>query len=175
MNRIEKYGIVLRPVEVEDAQFIIDIRNDLSKSRFISATSADLEKQENWIRNYKKREVNNEEYYFIAIDSEGIAFSTYRVYDIDADTLEIGSWVSKPDYNKGMNSIKVDLIMKEFVFEELGYDLLKFTVSKGNASVLKYHNIFNPVCISEDSENYYFELNKDTYYLNRNKFFKNIK
>lgn len=175
MNSIDKYGIVLRPIKVEDAQFIVDIRNDENKNKYISKTSNDVEQQIIWIEKYKVRENEGKEFYFIAVDKEGVSFSTYRVYDITNDAVEIGSWVSKPGYSAGMNSIKVDLIMKEFVFENLGFLKLNFTVNKQNTNVLKYHKIFQPTILSEDEENYYFELTKENYYLNRNKFFKNIK
>lgn len=175
MSEITKYGITLRFIEIADAEFVVNLRNDASKGRFISATSTDVSVQENWISNYKERELDKKEYYFIAVDSEGTMFSTYRVYDITVDSVEIGSWVSKPGYSVGMNSIKVDLIVKEFVFDNLGFDILRFTVNKGNSSVLKYHKLFKPTIVSVDDENFYYHLNKDDYYQQRNIFFKNIK
>lgn len=175
MKIIEKYGIKLVPVEIEDAALIIEMRTDEKKSRYISHTNFDVEEQVKWIRSYKERELEGKEYYFIAIDDHNNKFSTYRIYNIEEDIVEIGSWVTKPGYQYPQNSIKVDLIMKEFVFEALGFNQLKFEVHKKNTSVLKYHKIFNPMMIKETEEEVGFSLEKENYYKIRNTLFKNIK
>ena len=173
--KIEKYGIKLQSVDVDDAEFIILIRTDTRKSRYISSTGADIDLQIQWIKDYKEREAQNKEYYFIAIDENDEKFATYRVYNIEDDICEIGSWVSKPGYENANNSIKVDLIMKEFVFETLKYSKLRFEVNKANKSVVKYHKLFNPTLISESENNNYFILEKENFEIRRNKIFSNIK
>jgi len=169
---IEKYNIILKTVEEEDAELIIAFRTDRKKSRFISSTNNDIELQKEWIRNYKKKEKENKEFYFIAIDESGEKYATYRVYNIEQDICEIGSWVSKPGYANANNSIKVDIIMKEFVFEFLGYEKLKFEVNKNNRSVLRYHKLFAPDIIGEVDESIKFVLTKQNFYKNRNRFLK---
>lgn len=172
---IKKYNIILKPVEEEDAEFIIKLRTDDKKSRFISKTNDDIELQKEWIRSYKKREAVKEEFYFIAVDNNEEKFATYRIYDIGDDICEIGSWVSKPGYSNVNNSLKVDIIIKEFVFETLGYNQLKFVVNKENMSVLKYHKLFHPNIIGESDHDYYFVLEKENFVKRRNLIFKNIK
>ena len=172
---IEKYNIKLQTVEEEDAKFIIALRTDVKRSRFISATNNDIEEQQAWIRNYKQREKQNTEYYFIASDENNEKFATYRVYNLEDNICEIGSWVSKSDYNNAVNAIKVDIIMKEFVYEVLGYNQLRFEVNKKNNSVVKYHQLFTPDIAMETEENYYFVLQKENFENNRKQIFKNIK
>ena len=159
-------------VEEADADFIVEIRTDISKSRFISETNSDVEKQKLWIREYKKREKTGEEFYFIAIDENEVEFATYRLYDKSKDTVEIGSFVSKPFYDNPINVIKVDVILKAYVFEELGFSNLKFEVRKENKSVVNYHKKFNPTLIEEDELNYYFVLEKKVFLANKTKFEK---
>ena len=55
----QKYGIQLKPVEESDADFIIELRTNNQKSRFISATNPDVTQQKEWIKNYKIRVVNS--------------------------------------------------------------------------------------------------------------------
>lgn len=172
---IDKYGIKLVAVEAEDAAFIIEARTDPKKSRFISETDTDLDSQINWINEYKKRESIGEEYYFIGIDESGERFGTYRIYNIKNGIPVIGSWVTKPGYNKAQNSIKMDIIMKEFVFEVLKFSVLNFDVRKNNKSVLRYHKMFDPTIVQETEIDVFFLLQKEDFYMNRNKFFKNIK
>lgn len=171
----EKYNIKLSTVKEEDALFIIALRTDLMRSRFIYSTNSDVELQKEWIRSYKKREAVKEEFYFIATDENGERFATYRVYNFEDDICEIGSWVSKPNYNNAVNSIKVDIIMKEFVFETLQFEQLKFEVNKKNTSVIKYHKLFAPDIVNETTENYFFVLHKENFEKKRKQIFRNIK
>lgn len=172
MGPINKFNIKLRLVEEKDADFIIKIRTDTAKSRFISGTDSDVEKQKIWIREYKNREKNGDEFYFIAIDENNIEFATYRIYNKEQNAIEIGSFVSKPLYDNPINVIKVDVILKSFVFEELGFSYLKFEVRKENKSVVNYHKKFKPTLINEDALNYYFILEKETFLTNKIKFEK---
>jgi hypothetical protein len=169
---LSNYNIKLRLVEVTDANFIIALRTDALKSRFISPTDLDIEKQKVWIREYKKREKIGDEYYFVAIDQDNVEFATYRIYNKSNNSIEIGSFVSKPLYNKAINVIKVDVILKEFVFLSLGYNQLNFEVRKENKSVINYHKKFKPDLINEDELNYYFTLNKENFLNNKGKFEK---
>lgn len=170
MNPIFKHNIKLRLVEESDANFIIHLRTDLAKSKFISSTDSNLEKQREWIREYKKREKIGEEYYFIAIDENNEEFATYRIYNKSMNSIEIGSFISKPSYNISINIIKVDVMIKEFVFVSLGYNKLNFEVRKGNKSVVNYHKKFQPYLESEDELNFYFVLSKESFFANKIKF-----
>lgn len=172
MESLNKYNIKLRLVEETDADFIIKLRSDESKARFISKTDSDVNKQKLWIKEYKIREKNKQEFYFIAIDENNNAFATYRVYNIKEDTAEIGSFVSKPDYDIPINVIKVDVIIKSFVFSTLGFDQLNFEVRKNNKSVVNYHSKFKPTLVNEDELNYYYILEKELFNAGKLKFEK---
>ncbi|SHG40534.1 GNAT family N-acetyltransferase [Chryseobacterium sp. OV279] len=160
---IEYKGIKLRFVETDDASFIVSIRNNEKKSRFISKTSPDVDAQKQWIQSYKEREQQQKEYYFIAFDENNEDFATYRVYKIDSGLPEIGSWVSKPEYSNVKNSVKVDMAVKDFVLNELNFDSIQFEVRKQNTSVNSYHKMFKPELIRSDDENNYYLLTKDTF------------
>jgi RimJ/RimL family protein N-acetyltransferase len=127
---IQKYNITLQTVKEADAELIIAFRTDDKRSRFISSTNADVAKQKEWIRDYMTRELDNKEFYFIATDDKGERFATYRIYNMEDDLCEIGSWISKPSYDDVANVIKVDIMMKEFAFENLNYNKIKFEVKK---------------------------------------------
>ena len=174
ISKISKYNIDLRLVEIEDAELLISFRTDERRKRFISATDRDVSKQIEWLRGYKSREAEGIEYYFIATDSNGEKFCTYRVYNFDDNIVEIGSWVTKPNYSNSLNSVKVDLLMKEFVFETLNFDKLCFEVRRDNKSVVRYHKLFGPRIIRETDQDIFFELSKNTFYSNRLTKFKNI-
>ena len=62
---ISKYGLHARFVIESDAEFILSLRTNPMLSRFLHSTDNDVEKQKIWIRNYKERERNGTDYYFI--------------------------------------------------------------------------------------------------------------
>ena len=157
---IEKYGLFLKYVNEDDADFILKLRTDKNKSKFISLSSSDVKEQKKWIRSYKEREKAGLEYYFIAYDENKEAFATYRLYNKTDQMIEIGSFITKQNYLNPINAIKLDILMKEFVFETLNYDMLNFEVRKMNVSVVKYHNQYKPLIDREDDMNYYFIQNK---------------
>lgn len=168
----QKYGIQLKPVEEYDAEFIIELRTNEHKSRFISSTNPDVIQQKEWIKNYKKREKQEEEFYFIALDENNEKFATYRIYNFQNNSVEIGSFVSKPNYDKPINIVKLDILIKEYVFNILKLENLRFEVRKLNESVVKYHRKFHPTITGDDELNYYFSLNKNEFERGKQNFIK---
>jgi RimJ/RimL family protein N-acetyltransferase len=168
MNYIDKYGIKLRYVNVNDAAFILILRNDPTLNVYLSKTSNNISDQVRWIENYKLREANNEEYYFITEDLSGIPFGTYRLYNIEQYSFEIGSWLFSPDSPQGM-AVKADIICKEFGFESLKADYCRFEVRKLNSAVVRYHQRFQPDKVREDELNFYYQLTREKFEQNKKK------
>ena len=54
------------------------------------------------------------------------------------------------------------ILLKDFAFNELGFDKDIFDVRKQNKKVLNFHKMCGAKIISEDQENYYFELTRET-------------
>ena len=62
---ITRYGIYGRLVTEEDVDFILSLRTNKELTKFIHPTDKSHEKQIQWIRDYKIREQEGREYYFI--------------------------------------------------------------------------------------------------------------
>jgi len=173
MNRLpqnfglDKYGLNVRLVNEDDADFIVKLRTNPRLSKFIHATDNDIEKQKQWIRNYKLREKDGIEYYFVYLYN-GERIGVNRIYSIHDMYATGGSWVCKPDINVEQ-SISTMLIERDILFEILNLNEDKFDVRKGNTHVIKMHKMLGACINSEDDLNYYFRLDKDTYLKNRSK------
>ena len=163
------FDINLRTVVDTDAEFILSLRTDERKRRFISETNSSLEVQKHWIKKYKQREEEEKEYYFIASDAEGEYFGLYRVYKIESGLPEIGSWITKPGYTKVSNPIKLDIAIKDFVFNKLQFNSIQFEVRRKNLSVNRYHQMFGAKLMREDELNYYYILTRDKFENNKTK------
>lgn len=167
---INKYGISLRLVEESDAQFIVDLRTDEKLSRFLSVTYADVEEQKKWLRAYKKREEKDEEFYFVAL-YQGRVYGTTRIYNIETDCFEVGSWLFAPDAPNGV-AVLADIVAREFAFEKLNVGRCKFEVRRKNVSVVKYHKSYKPILIKETEQDYFFVLDRDAFEEHKNKLIK---
>ena len=167
---ITKYGLHCRLVNESDAAFIVQLRTDAKRSRFIHETDNDVNKQVEWIRNYKQREADGLEYYFI-YDIDGEPFGVYRIYEIYEDHCTEGSWVCLP-IEDSSKTIASALIIRDLIFEYFAFDYDLFNVSVGNNKVKKFHKISGATIISEDPNEYLFRLNRQDYLDNRPWFLK---
>src|SRR5574343_1279846 len=55
-GRLQGRSLVLRDVVPADAEFIVGLRTDERKSRHLSATSPDVQRQRDWLAAYAGRE-----------------------------------------------------------------------------------------------------------------------
>jgi RimJ/RimL family protein N-acetyltransferase len=163
-----KFSARKRFVEVCDAEFVLSLRMDDKLGRFLSATNNDINRQQEWIKQYKQREAANEEFYFLFEAFDETKYGVSRIYNIDRHSFEVGSWLFSPNAPEGL-SILADLSARDFAFSKFGFDYCRFEVRKQNKSVVAYHKRFNPTQTGEDDDNYYFRLSKGNYTNYRNK------
>jgi len=172
MNLIlENYGIKLRLVEIEDAEFILSLRNNPTLNKYLSPISNDINLQIEWLQKYKIRESRKEEFYFIAEDKYRKRFGTTRLYRFQNSSYEAGSWIFLTDSPYDM-AIKADLICREFAFEFLNAQYCTFEVLKENKSVIHYQLGYKPTLIKEDELKFYFILSKNDFISHKNKLIK---
>lgn len=133
---VEGIGYRLRPVDVEDAGFVVQTRlEDAERNCYIHKISSDIKEQEKWIRSYFERE---DDYYFIVENkltskSEGLI----GIYDVKNNRAEWGRWVIQ----KGSMAVieSVDLICR-VAFNYLNLDEIYSHTIEDNVSVVSFHN-----------------------------------
>ena len=174
----DKYGLSFRFVNENDAEFIYKLRSDKILSKYIHDIEGGVDNQRNWIREYKKREANGDEYYFIFLE-KGTPVGVFRLYSIKGTTYTGGSWVMKP--NSSLEAIvAVAVISREIAFNTLGmefeddYDachvdnkkVIKFNLKMG----MKIYKHFQDV----KGEYVAMSLTKEDFEANKNKMLKLI-
>lgn len=134
-----KFVTCLRLIEPEDAALICELRADPNLNRHISQSQNDVAAQAEWIKKYKTREANGEEYYFI-ITHKGESFGAIRMYDFTSDPLSFawGSWIIKPTRPSGLVTMSAVMIY-EVGLDALGFDQAHFDVRKENTGVVNFH------------------------------------
>lgn len=169
---LNRYGVCVRLADVQDSAFILSLRTDKKLSRYLHATDNDVAKQENWMREYKKREHAGQEYYFI-YHAEGNDFGTNRIYNISTHHATCGSWVCKPGINPTLPIIST-IILREIMYDILGYDYILFDVRKQNRQVQKMHLMLGAEQIGENDLEFLYKLSKESFYLHKPKVAKLI-
>ena len=137
--RSEGTNFRLRPVVVEAAAFIVALRTDPARSRFIHPTSTSIPDQEQWLERYYER---SGDYYFIieniqSLEREG----TIAIYDLDEEKkcAEWGRWVVRPGSAAAIGSA---ILIYQIAFEVLNLEMVYCRTVKDNAPVVQFHKSF---------------------------------
>jgi RimJ/RimL family protein N-acetyltransferase len=129
----------LRPVTLEDAAFIVEIRNDPSLNRFLHKVSPRVEDQVEWLNRYFERP---DDYYFIVEEANsGQPQGTVGIYDVakDAGSAIWGRWVVKGGPVAGVESA---WLICEAGFSKIGLTALRPLVLTENKKILSFHDNF---------------------------------
>ena len=165
---------ILRPVTIEDAEFIVNLRNQEHAKGFIHKTSLNVDNQKQWITEYLKRD---NEYYWILTDLSGTPYGTQSLYDFNEqnNTIVVGRWVKMPGFENNALSAHVQLF--DFAFDVLKVNEVINDVVSTNKSVLKYHRFlgekefyheYNVEGVEDQSvERIWFKEDRDSWVKNR--------
>ena len=126
----EGFGVRLRPVRMEDAPFIVWLRNLAHVKGKVGDSALDVASQQNWLENYFQREGD---YYFIIETAGGKEVGAYGLYDIASGSAESGRWVVRPEVPAAIPSA---LLAFRVGFERLGLKQLRARTVATNQTVL---------------------------------------
>lgn len=149
--KLEHKTIYFRFAESSDASFIHSLRVDEKFNKFLSKVNDDLEEQFNWLIEYKKREAQKKEYYFIIHrKSDNIQIGTVRIYDFikEENSFCWGSWILNENKTK-YSALETALLVYDFAFFELGYNRCHMDIRKENLKVIDFHKRFGVKIIGE--------------------------
>jgi len=160
---LERYGLHCRLVNENDAEFIVSLRSDSKLGQYLHASDGDISKQIQWTREYKKREANGEDFYFV-FDVDGERVGVHRIYNVNWErlTFTYGSWVCKS--NTPLQYVALtDLMTEEIAFDILGLKMNLYDVRKGNSKVLRFHReIVNSIQYGENDLDCLFYMTEET-------------
>lgn len=164
-----KYGLTVRLVREEDAPFILELRTNKKLSKYLHETDNDLNKQIEWIREYKKREEDGKDYYFIYFSKEN-PIGVNRIYNITENNSTGGSWICR-------NDATLEESLGTYFLNSDIYDMFEiicgpYTISKGNNHVLKFHLSMGAEIIRENSEEYLVKINYEKYIKAKERYIK---
>lgn len=160
--RLTGKNVVLRTVEVADAAFILSLRLNKELNQYLSRVENNLQNQKDWIIEYKRREKNQEEYYFIIEDQKGTKFGTVRIYAIQTNECTWGSFILQPDKPSNFSYQSARLSF-DFAFNTLGMNKIHLEVNKRNDRAIRIYTKLGFEQINYDQENLYMVLSKENH------------
>lgn len=164
-ERVIGKTLVFRDAAVADAEFILSLRTDAEKSRYLSAVSGELADQRTWLEQYA---VAEDQAYFI-VEYQNEAIGTVRLYDPQGGSFCWGSWIlkSNPPSHASMESV---LMVYAYAIDHLGFLAAHFDVRKGNERVWKFHERFGAQRTKETALDYFYTLSGEAISASRKRY-----
>ncbi len=153
----------LRLATEADSAFLLGLRLDPSRNQNISATSAHLDAQVDWMRSYAERCAAGLEAYFI-IEVAGEPQGSLRLYDYlaERDSFCWGSWIIRPGAPVA-TAYQSAIVAYDLAFGLLGFSQAHFDVRQANPSVWKFHEKMGAKLVREDSLDRFYEYGAEDY------------
>lgn len=127
----------IRPVTDQDAAFIVELRNNPLKSKFINKGAQNISEQHTWLSNYYTREGD---YYFVVENkatkkNEGLI----SLYELDTKNLtaEWGRWVIAKGSLAALESV---FLIYQFAFEILNLSEIYSRTVCDNTKSVSFHD-----------------------------------
>jgi len=131
---VERFGVRLRPITLDDAEFIYQIRRQPELSKYIGEIDPDFSVHRSWLENYFHREGD---YYFCIESLSGKPIGTIAVYDIANDAGNWGRWIISPSVPAAPASV---WLIFHVAFDILGLSEVYSNTIIENASVVSFHD-----------------------------------
>ena len=159
---LERYGLFVRLVSIDDSEFILSLRTS-KRGQILNHTDSDIEKQIQWMKDYKQRESQGLDYYFIYYYNEE-PIGVNRIYNINREdnSCTTGSWVIKEGVNFDI-SMRTMLILRDIVFNTLDLDISYGDTRKTNKHMQRLYRMLDIEQIGETEDEFLYKSVKSKY------------
>lgn len=162
--------ILLRAVDVSDAEFIVQIRNS-NMAKYLHAVTPAADAQAEWIKQQRQRKGD---YYFIICDLKGNQIGTVGLSGIEGGCGETSRFIS---YGSPLQNTEANILITDFAFDTIGLNRIEGYVAVQNTGVIslqkKFGYIFEDQVKQKDGINVRFaRLDKADYWKKRKKIIK---
>lgn len=151
--KVVGHTLSFRHAEVSDAEFILALRLDPERARFLSETPPEVGKQAAWLA---RCSADDSQAYFVILNKVGDRVGVIRLYDQRGNSFSLGSWILKTGVPSS-SSIESVLMIYRFGLW-LGFDRAHLDVRKNNASVWKFHERFGAIRVGETDQDYLYQV-----------------
>ena len=133
---IEGKYVDLKYVRIEDAAFILQIRQDPELTKFLPRLEITVEQQEEWL---KKQQAREGDYYFVVWRKDNTPIGVIRIYDVVGDEGQTGSIAIK---GTATETLEAKLLCEDFAYETLGLKKIHNFVRTENLAIVRFAETF---------------------------------
>ena len=161
---LKRYGLKVRLVDENDADFILSLRSNPNRTKYMLTLDNEIKKQKKWIQEYKRREKEGLDYYFIYSNDEGKPIGLNRISHVDFNrkTGKASSWIAI----EGLKYEPLTMLLfgNEIVFDSIGIEMAWGEVHKNNSRAIKIFKLFGYKLKDSETEYYDFTLVKNDFF-----------
>lgn len=154
--RLQGRSISMRAATPDDADFVLALRSDATKTRFLQPVQGDLQAQRDWL---VRSHADPRQLYCVICGHDGERLGLVRLYDPQGDSICWGSWLIR-DGAPSSTAIESALLVYRHALA-LGYRRSHFDVRIGNDSVLRFHTGFGAVETHRTERDIHFGIGEE--------------
>ena len=162
LDRVEGRNIILRLIKTDDAEYVHALRTDPAYSRHLSAVKGDVEDQRKWIEDYKIRETEGIELYYVIECKDGRRCGVVRLYNIGADNFTWGSWILDAGKPEGA-ALESAVLSFGVGFKILGRENALVDVRADNKRAIAFYRRFGMTETHRTEQDIYFAYSRAKY------------
>lgn len=134
---IRGFAFGLRPITLEDAEFIVELRSDPQRTRFMHPIPLSVEAQRAYLEEYFRRE--GDYYFVVERHSESYHEGLAAIYNVDMEkrTAEWGRWIMRPG---SLAPVESALRIYEAAFDYLHLEEVYGHTITENKVVVSFHD-----------------------------------
>lgn len=162
---IEGKSLNFRDAHESDARFILSLRRDPEKSRYLSVVASEIEQQQAWLQRYT---FATDQAYFV-IEHQQQPIGTVRLYDAQGDSFCWGSWILSnccPTHA----ALESALMVYAYALDHLGFQASHFDVRRGNERVWNFHERFGAQKVAETELDYVYKISHQAITTSRHRY-----
>lgn len=151
-------------VDVNDAEFLYNLRTNKELTKYISPISGSIADQIEWINKYKIKEYQGKEFYFCISDLNNEKLGFVRLYNIDYNkkVLTFGSFLLKENHPK-LTALESMIIMLNISFDYLNMEKVELDVRINNEHAKHFYQRFGFVKTKENNIDEFYEMTRENY------------
>jgi len=133
ITQFEGPNLILRLIQPEDAAYVHSLRSNPAYNTHLSTVTGTVDNQRTWIENYKSREAQGQEFYYVIERKDGTRCGLVRLYDIEAESFTWGSWIL--DENKPRKAALESAVLSFGI----GFDVMERAVANVDVRLENKH------------------------------------
>ena len=160
--RVDGPNLILRLIEPEDAAYVHSLRNNPSYNTHLSKVTGTVDGQRTWIEDYKSREAQGQEFYYVIERKDGTRCGLVRLYDIEAESFTWGSWIL--DENKTLKAALESAVLSFGIgFDALGMHAANVDVRVANEHAAAFYRRLGMVETHRTDQDIFFNYTREQF------------